>query len=242
MSTSPKKRETGIPWPLGSALTTSAAHPLPKSSPLLSQIIEALLKRIAGSRARTSKSREVGRIRAILQELAAIELVRARTPWPDGSFQYISTHALKIDDDMLRASESRLIKELSKPNHSKTQHLVSMLRLQCNFLLQFMESNGYQGLASNPQEEWFERTQGKYWFSMLTSYPCICQYPQTIKEVLYSTAQINPLSDFSKIKDGYEAAPGYAIYYILANLHQTTVNQIKTLLKQPLKDDASRPA
>jgi hypothetical protein len=102
-------------------------------------------------------------------------------------------------------------------------------------MLNFMDGYGYQNLADTRQEEWFKNTHGKHFFSVLTAHPCFCSYPRTLKEILHPPAPRDPLSEFDERKMKYLAPTGSTINYILGNLHRTTAEQIRKLLKEPLE-------
>ena len=188
-----------------------------------------------------NRTREEARIRILLQMLAAIEQIRAKTPWPAGSALYLlgddkSDLANEIPEESLNVYSSFLLDALSLPNRSKRQHLLITLHLQRDFILGFMNHYGYQNLADNRQEEWFEKTFGEHFFSVLTAHPCFCPYPRTLKEVLYPPAPHDPLSEFDEREGKYLAPAGSTINYLLANLHHTTPEQIRRLLKESLEE------
>jgi hypothetical protein len=241
VSTKPKKRPAPVPFVLQSAIRKATDRPLPSSPDLLCRIIEALVKRTSYVESRRSRTREEARIRVLLQMLAAIEQIQAKTPWPDGSALYLGDKS-HLENEMpevtLNAYSSFLLNELSRPNRSKRQHLLVTLHFQRHFILSFMAVHGYQNVADNRQEEWFENTYGEHFFSVLTAYPCFCPYPQTLREVLYPVrrdpfSERDPLSECDQ-KGKYLAPAGRTSNDLLANLHNTRPEQIRKLLKEPL--------
>jgi hypothetical protein len=219
-----------------------ADSPLPSSPELLRRIIDALVKRTAYVESRRNRTREGVGIRVLLQYLAAIEQIRAKTPWPDGSVLNLLDKSYlenEMPEERLDAYSSWLLNALSRPSRSKIQHLLITLHLQRNFIVKFMEVHSYQNLADNRQEEWFENTHGEHFFSVLTAHPCFCSYPRTLKEVLHPPAPRDHLSEFDERKGKYLAPAGSTINYLLANLHHTTPEQIRKLLKKSLEEGPS---
>lgn len=243
MGRKPKIGQKLIPYVLDSAIRTVAGCRFPSSPDLLRRIIDALIKKTLDAEASRNRAREQSRIRTLLQMLVAIEQIQAKTPWPDGSALYLvptDEFVNEIPKHTLNAYSSFLLNELSLPNRSRRQHLLVTLRLQRDFILDFMDHHSYQNLADRPQEEWFEKKHGDHLFSVLRAYPCFCSYPETLKEILYPPGRDCPLSELDNRKGKYLAPAGSTINYLLGNLHRTTPQQIQKLLKEPLREGLPR--
>lgn len=223
MGTKPKKRAAPIPFDLSTAIKKVGPRALPKDPEMLQRIVIALMRK--------TKSREATRISVILRILAAIEQMRAGTPWPEElAVLYLTQYHIPTEElDKLSAS---VLDELSRPNTSKQEHLGITLHVQRHFLLHFMQEHKYQDYADSPQEEWFIKTYGDHLFTMLCAFPCLCSYRGTLKETLYPIDESGRLSEYDEVRTKHLAPLVQTIYYLLARLHQMSTSQVKALLKK----------
>lgn len=97
----------------------------------------------------------------------------------------------------------------------RSQHHLPILRLQRELLAQYINQHPYPQQVRQ-RESWLHEHSGPIW-NRLSPLKCMCSYPDSLSGSLQDDLN-------------WSRTPGQVIYLLLADLHQSTPDQIKKLL------------
>ena len=116
----------------------------------------------------------------------------------------------------LVANLSRLIQKRPRPEHH-----VPTLRIQQTLLIDYLKSNNFQAKGVEQIKDWLHERVQEMW-ELIKPYPCFCNYRRTLADMdLDKPVRTETLTQLIRL--------------ILAELHFSTPENIRKLLKRPYK-------
>ena len=103
----------------------------------------------------------------------------------------------------------------------RADHHVPTLRIQQTLLIEYFESNGFRSNATEQINTWLQRRVHEIW-ELIKPFPCLCNYRDSLNDM--NLEKPTPTETFAEL-----------IRLILAELHVSTPENIRKLLKRPYK-------
>ncbi len=237
----PSEKPRVIPFDFEIAFAKLPPDELPQSPELLREIVRTLLVRPSRSQHNSKKWC------IMLRALAALEQIERGTPYPTGSPLY-RVKCQGMPQQQAQKWKARILNELKAGQPSRIKHLVMILDLQKWILREYLEAENYPQVIKLGPQIWFQKGEyhediegqrflrkGRldYISKRLRVLPCLCDYPSSLDGAVTQKNELDGFGIEDRKRGGYHSAPMMvAIYRILAHLHGTTEQQIRSMLKQ----------